>query len=163
MSLKLVPSNPELVQLMAWRRPGNRPSSGPMKVSLQMLICVTRPQWVKRYCEFSKCLFGQSIIYINIYIYIDLLQDYYFKSSLYGVYLFIKKTWLKYKGDCKSFTSTMFIDLDLNFWVILLILRLHPTLCSTWQFIISTNVVLCQWKHNKNVMLINILWAATSC
>ena len=33
---------------MAWRRPGNKPLSGPMMVRLLMHICVTRPQWVNR-------------------------------------------------------------------------------------------------------------------
>ena len=38
---------PALVQIMAWRRPGDKPLSEPMMVSLTMHICVTRPQWVK--------------------------------------------------------------------------------------------------------------------
>ena len=51
-SLKFVPWNhinniPALVQKMAWRRPGDKPLSEPMMVSLLMHICVTRPQWVK--------------------------------------------------------------------------------------------------------------------
>ena len=51
-SLKFVPkvriSNiPALVQIMAWRRPGDKPLSEPMMVSLLTHICVTRPQWVK--------------------------------------------------------------------------------------------------------------------
>ena len=51
-SLKCVPrcqvSNiPALVQIMAWRRPGDRPLSEPMMVRLPTHICVTRPQWVK--------------------------------------------------------------------------------------------------------------------
>ena len=32
---------------MAWRRPGDKPLSEPMMVSLPTLMCVTRPQWVK--------------------------------------------------------------------------------------------------------------------
>ena len=39
-----------LVQIMAWHRPGDKPLSEPMMVSLLMHICVTRPQWVKNYC-----------------------------------------------------------------------------------------------------------------
>ena len=35
-----------LVQIMAWRRPGDKPLSEPMMVSLLTHICVTRPQWV---------------------------------------------------------------------------------------------------------------------
>ena len=51
-SLKFVPkglinNNPSLVQIMAWRRPGDKPLSEPMMVSLPTHICVTRPQWVK--------------------------------------------------------------------------------------------------------------------
>ena len=50
-SLKFVPKGPinnipALVQIMAWRRPGDKPLSEPMMVSLPMHICVTRPQWV---------------------------------------------------------------------------------------------------------------------
>ena len=51
-SLKFVPevrinNIPALVKIMAWRRPGGKPLSEPMMVSLMTLICVTRPQWVK--------------------------------------------------------------------------------------------------------------------
>ena len=49
--LKFVPKGPinnfpALVQIMAWCRPGNKPLSEPMMVSLLMHICVTLPQWV---------------------------------------------------------------------------------------------------------------------
>ena len=51
-SLKFVPKGPindipALVRIKAWRRPGDKPLSEPMMVSLPMHICVTRPQWVK--------------------------------------------------------------------------------------------------------------------
>ena len=51
-SLKFVPQGPinnipALVQIMAWCRPDDKPSSGPMMVRLPTHICVTRPQWVK--------------------------------------------------------------------------------------------------------------------
>ena len=35
-----------LVQIMAWRRPGDKSLSEPMMLSLLMHICVTPPQWV---------------------------------------------------------------------------------------------------------------------
>ena len=38
---------PALVQIMAWRRLGDKPLSEPMLVGLLTHICVTRPQWVK--------------------------------------------------------------------------------------------------------------------
>ena len=43
-----VPINniPALVQIMAWRREGDKPLSEPMMVCLLTHICVTRPQWV---------------------------------------------------------------------------------------------------------------------
>ena len=37
---------PALVQIMAWRRLGDKPLSEPVMVSLLMHICSTRPQWV---------------------------------------------------------------------------------------------------------------------
>ena len=50
-SMNFVPKGPinnipALVQIMAWRRPGDKPLSEPMMVSLLTHICVTRPQWV---------------------------------------------------------------------------------------------------------------------
>ena len=50
-SLNFVPNGPidnipALVQIMAWRRPGDKPLSEPMVVNLLTHICVARPQWV---------------------------------------------------------------------------------------------------------------------
>ena len=50
-SLKFVPKGPinsitTLVQIMAWRRPGDKPLSEPIMVRLPTHLCVTRPQWV---------------------------------------------------------------------------------------------------------------------
>ena len=52
--LKFVPKGlidniPTLVQIMAWRRPGDKPLSEPMLVSLPTHICVTQPQWVNQW------------------------------------------------------------------------------------------------------------------
>ena len=49
-SLKFVPKRsinniPALVQIMAWRRPGDKPLSEPMMVKLPTHVCVTRHQW----------------------------------------------------------------------------------------------------------------------
>ena len=51
-SLKFVPKDainniPAFVQITAWRRPGYKPLSKSIMVSLPTHICVTRPQWVK--------------------------------------------------------------------------------------------------------------------
>ena len=50
-SLNFVPKGPmnnipALVQIMAWRRPGDKPLSEPMIVSLLTHVWVTRPEWV---------------------------------------------------------------------------------------------------------------------
>ena len=53
-TLKFVPKGPPhnipaLVQIMAWCRPGTKPLSEPVMVSLLTHICVTRPQWVYKF------------------------------------------------------------------------------------------------------------------
>ena len=58
-SLKFVPKVrinhiPALVQIMAWRCPGDKPLSGPMMVRLPTQICVTRPQWVNNWTNSIK-------------------------------------------------------------------------------------------------------------
>ena len=61
-SLEFVPkvrinNIPALVQIMAWRRPGDKPLSEPMMISLLTHICVTRPQWVNVImCYNGTCL-----------------------------------------------------------------------------------------------------------
>ena len=64
-SLKFVPKGPinnipALVQIMVWRRLGDKPLSEPMMVRLPTHICVTRPQWVKvthlKYKDDQICL-----------------------------------------------------------------------------------------------------------
>ena len=60
-SLKFVPKGPinytpALVQIMAWRRPGDKPLSETMMVRLLTRICVTRPQWVNSHHNKDKYL-----------------------------------------------------------------------------------------------------------
>ena len=50
-SLKFVPKGlinniPALVQIMAWRRPGDKSLSEPVLIRLPAYTCVARPQWV---------------------------------------------------------------------------------------------------------------------
>ena len=64
-SVKFVPKGPiynipALVQIMAWRRPGDKPLSEPMIVRLPMHICVTRPQWVNFLGTVAHCRFDQN-------------------------------------------------------------------------------------------------------
>ena len=59
--LKFVPKGPinnipALVQIMAWRRSGDKPLSEPIMVSLPTHICVTRPQWIKNKARMNAFL-----------------------------------------------------------------------------------------------------------
>ena len=61
-SLKFVPGGPinnipTLLQIVALRRPSDKPLSEPMTVRLTTHICVTRPQWVKKWL----CLSGHRV------------------------------------------------------------------------------------------------------
>ena len=69
-SLKFFPegpinNSPSLVQIMAWRRQGDKPLSKPMTVKLSTHICITRPQWVNqwRWCN-HNCITHQNCMHI---------------------------------------------------------------------------------------------------
>ena len=58
-SLKFVPRGPPnnipaSVQIVAWRRPGDKTLSEPMMISLLMPICVTWPQRVNYHVTFES-------------------------------------------------------------------------------------------------------------
>ena len=60
---------PSLVQIMAWRRPGDKPLTELMKVILPMHTCITWPQWVisskLKVPENGKCHLLASDIRVN--------------------------------------------------------------------------------------------------
>ena len=65
LSLKFVPKGPinnipAMVQIMAWRRPGDKPLFEPMMVSLPTHICVARLQWVKASCLYNGAHSGKN-------------------------------------------------------------------------------------------------------
>ena len=67
-SLTFVPKGPinnipALVQIMAWRRPGDKPLFVPMLVNLVTHICVTRPQCIK---AGNLRMLGNALISINL-------------------------------------------------------------------------------------------------
>ena len=59
---------PALVQIMAWRRPGDEPLSEPMVVRLPTHICVTRPQWVKAGVEMNTCSFADGLSVVQCHL-----------------------------------------------------------------------------------------------
>ena len=68
-SLKFVPKVPNdnksaLVQVMAWRRPGDKPLSELMLVSLPTYIYATWPQWVNFLISWSRNLLGVSLQFL---------------------------------------------------------------------------------------------------
>ena len=72
-SLKFVPRGqinniPEVVRIMAWRRPGDKPLSEPMMVNVLTHICVTRPQWVNPRLAQTPIGFQRALSYswVNI-------------------------------------------------------------------------------------------------
>ena len=84
-SLKFVPkvqinNNPSFVQIMAWRRSGDRPLSEPMMISLLTHICVTRPQWVNSEGKsnmIQQPIFGNiALSYGQRFVNDQLLSDY---------------------------------------------------------------------------------------
>ena len=94
MSLKFVPrgSNnniPALVEIMAWRRPGDKPLSERMMVRLPTHICVTRPQWVK--WNFSRARYGVSFVNILEKTFLSWRLS----TAAFFVYLCSKITWQK--------------------------------------------------------------------
>ena len=74
-SLKFVPkgpinNNPALVQIMAWRRSGDKPLSEPMMISLLTHICVTRPQWVTQIFSTHRCAYWEKPNMVGLCIHI---------------------------------------------------------------------------------------------
>ena len=55
---------PALVQIMVWRRPGDKPLSEPVMFSLLTHICVTRSQWVELTLS-TCCIFHDVLINWN--------------------------------------------------------------------------------------------------
>ena len=69
-SLKYVPKGliyniPALVQIMAWRRSGNKPLSELIMINLRTHICVTWPQWVHACFQTFPANFGAYIMHID--------------------------------------------------------------------------------------------------
>ena len=77
-SLKFSPNGPinnipALVQIMAWRRPGDKPLSEPMMIISLTHICVTRPQWVRGFAWKSHtftCDFFNQIMWYSYFVHI---------------------------------------------------------------------------------------------
>ena len=70
-SLNFVPKGPPMVKIMALRRPGDKPLSEPMMVSLPTHICVVRPQWVNSSLRgVSVLIYQLAAAYSNLNLYV---------------------------------------------------------------------------------------------
>ena len=91
-SLKFVPKIPinkipALVQIMAWRRPGDKPLSELMMVWSPTHVCVTRPQWVKSLCIFYGIYVRACILY-GIYVRMCIFHVVYIRTCIsYGIHV----------------------------------------------------------------------------
>ena len=118
-SLKFAPKGPinnipALVQIMAWRRSGDKPLSEPMMVSLLTHICVTRPQWVKKLRTPSTSMHGMLLVTIrwsavffwfnsrNIQSKIILHQFYYIVSWIILLWIMLQIPWGREHENMKS-------------------------------------------------------------
>ena len=105
-SLKFVPRGPisnipSLVQIMAWCRPGDKPLSEAMMVSLPTHICVARPQWVNeidvtrsRYHNLASGPYHVQVSILKILSKITLTLWFKFQHQYFPVVLVISWWWL---------------------------------------------------------------------
>ena len=75
-SLTFVPKSPiynipVLFQIMAWRRPGDKPLSEALMDNLPTHICVTRPQWVNR--KGQTMTLKIALVVLNVFDYVQLI------------------------------------------------------------------------------------------
>ena len=125
---------PALVQIMAWRQPGDKPLSGPMMVRLPTHICVTRPQWVNAktvYRDFGykdkwqwDCLFyNRSSLYQDgplVCSWTENRKNTFFRNILiYGqLWLFLCNNWSVILCNPKSSNNKLFLIWRQSFYVL---------------------------------------------
>ena len=128
-SLKFVPKGPinnipALVQIMAWRRPGDKPLSGAMTVNLPTHIHVTQPQWVNK----CRC---------SILLQINLMAR--CKNMVTPVHLQLSYHSLGLSHWYKTFWMIDIVHIHLLHWTVLQMQRKHKILifivCFSWDII----------------------------
>ena len=97
---------PALVQIMAWRLPGDKPLSEPMIVRLPTHICVTRPQWVKEQGLTNYRLHD----YLNVFLILE--TDNCLSTAVYrDIYQIIKLL-----VNIKPFTALVYSSISQELW-----------------------------------------------
>ena len=120
-SLQFVPQGPiddisALAQIMAWRRPGDKPLSEPLMVRLPTHTCVTLPHWVKEFSgEYIYILKAQCVNISNTLIssistfIVDIRRLYLDQNFIYAT---SGPSRSAHYDLMKSITSTIFIRLS---------------------------------------------------
>ena len=109
-SLKFIPRGPinniqALVQMMAWRRPGDKPLSEAMVVSLPTHICVTRPQWVINTIYWTAMSYHQHVLDQRLVWVRDIEFEYYILR-------------LKYTKAFRNSNNTLLVQYFGSWWYI---------------------------------------------
>ena len=142
-SLKFVPRGPinnipALVQIMAWRRQGDKPLSESMMVRLLTHICVTRPQWVNY--TFTICDVFCSFLP-------DLCIIFYFKSTILCIKCILSLLSL-HVCTCQQRQDIAAQSISYHFW---LHWQLNVILswwhCRSW---------LTHWERDKMVVIMDL-------
>ena len=102
---------------MAWCRPGDKPLSEPMMVSLLTHKCVTRPQWVKPL--HAKFFSGNKNIYVHFMalLHIDMTQVVQISPHIregltYSIYYFSQYHCCWWLGDARSNHDIYYVEPD---------------------------------------------------
>ena len=101
-----VPVNniPSLVQIMAWRRPGDTPLSEPMMVSLLTHIGVTRLQWV----NFWVCIGMTQVLMLTKYNWVHLQWTFVWVGPIkhsHGFFIIVNSWWRDYMDTISAFLA----------------------------------------------------------
>ena len=82
---------PALVQIMAWRRPGDKPLSDPMMIILLAHISVTQPHWVKAtwiaHERKYTCKNLWTLLFLLLFIYICIYKHAYILITFLDTYI----------------------------------------------------------------------------
>ena len=122
---------PALVQIMAWRRPGDKPLSEPMMVSLLTHICVTRPQWVNKHdnCLKDKITTNRSNRGITRFLDLSYMFLSWFQSQLKLLYSLRLYEWLSNSNTETERSPCWRICQHWQYWK----LSVDNFQCSLWQ------------------------------
>ena len=95
---------PSLVQIMTWRRPGDKPLSETTMVRLQTYICVTRPQWFNDWYVTKTAIYILLLI-VPMFRYSECIYKQY-KCITNDLPSFFGKLKLSYVKKCRNYANT---------------------------------------------------------